>query len=67
MNTATFDELILKDLIAKGFQGDELLNEFKIQRKRVKEAINNMVLDAKAIAEGKLDYETYDVIFNENI
>jgi len=59
-----FAEQILADLIAKGYQGNELLNAFKQEQIKVKNAIDSMLLDAKSVAEGKSEYSTYDDVFN---
>lgn len=45
-----FAEEILKDLIAKGFQGEQLLNEFKKTRSEIRPAINRMIDEAELVA-----------------
>ncbi|MHB8170125.1 MAG: AbrB/MazE/SpoVT family DNA-binding domain-containing protein [Thermincolia bacterium] len=45
-----FAEEILKDLIAKGIQGEQLLEEFKKARANIRPAINKMIEEAEAIA-----------------
>lgn len=59
-----FAEQILADLIAKGYQGEELLNAFKQEQAKVKGAIANMLAEAQAVAKGEGEYYTYDDIFN---
>lgn len=58
---------ILKDLIAKGLSGEELLNSFKDTQKTVHYAIDAMLEDAENVANSNADYATYaDVFENEN-
>lgn len=45
-----FDEQILADLISQGFEGQELLEEFKRQRKKVRPAVQKMIEEADALA-----------------
>jgi len=45
-----FAEEILKDLIAKGFEGEQLLNEFKNTRAKIKPAIERMIEEAEIVA-----------------
>ena len=46
-----FAEEILKDLIDKGFEGTQLLDEFKRTRAKVKPAIRRMIEEADALAK----------------
>ncbi|MBU7005103.1 AbrB/MazE/SpoVT family DNA-binding domain-containing protein [Phosphitispora fastidiosa] len=46
-----FAEEILKDLIAKGFQGEQLLDEFKKTRSQIRPAIQKMFEEAELIAK----------------
>jgi len=46
-----FAEEILKDLIAKGLQGDQLLAEFKKTRSKIRPAIKRMIEEAEQAAE----------------
>lgn len=59
-----FAEQILADLISQGYQGNELLKEFKKEQAKVKKAIDSILNEAKSVAEGKTDYSTYDDVFN---
>ena len=58
-----FDEEILEDLISQGLSGQELLQEFKRKRHKVKPAVEAMLEDAKLAAEGKTKSYSYDDIF----
>ena len=55
-----FAEQILSDLIAEGFSGQELLDEFKTRQAKVRPAIEAMLDAAKAVAQGAGEYSTYD-------
>jgi len=46
-----FAEEILKDLIDKGLEGNQLLDEFKKTRAKVKPAINRMIEEADILAK----------------
>ena len=47
-----FSEQILADLIAQGYSGENLLNEFKRMKQKVRPAVEMMIADAdKAAAE----------------
>ena len=58
-----FSEQILADLIAEGYSGSDLLEEFKARQAKVRPAVEAMLKEAKAAARGKGDYATYDEIF----
>ena len=58
-----FAEQILKDLIAEGFSGQELLDEFKTRQRKVRPAVENILEAAKAAALGAGEYSTYEDIF----
>lgn len=58
-----FAEQILADLIAEGFSGQELLDEFKTRQAKVRPAVEAMLEAAKAAASGAGAYSTYDDIF----
>lgn len=42
-----FSDLILEDLINEGYEGKDLLNEFKKRNSNVRPAINKMIEEAK--------------------
>lgn len=46
-----FAEEILKDLIAKGLQGEQLLAEFRNTRAKIRPAITKMIEEAEQIAQ----------------
>lgn len=58
-----FAEQILADLIANGFSGGELLEEFKKRQAMVRPAVEAMIAEAENVALGKGEYSTYDEIF----
>lgn len=58
-----FAEQILSDLIAEGFSGQELLDEFKTRQAKVRPAVEAMLEAAKAAASDTGEYSTYDDIF----
>ena len=58
-----FAEQILSDLIAEGFSGQELWDEFKTRQAKVRPAVEAMLEAAKAAASGAGKYSTYDDIF----
>lgn len=60
-----FADLILADLLKDGYSGEKLLAEFKKRQKRVRPAVENLIEEAHAIAEGKAPYATYQDIFGE--
>jgi len=61
----SFTMEILKDLIAQGYGGDELLAKFAEQRANIKKAIGILVDEADEIAEGKRKGATTMDIFGE--
>ena len=62
----TFSEQILAELIAKGFKGQKLLEEFKKLRSQVKPAVKNLLKEAHLAAEGKTKYYTKNEVFGKN-
>lgn len=58
-----FAEQILKELIDEGYNGNELLSEFRIRQAKVRPAVEAMLEDAKNAALGIGEYETYDDVF----
>ena len=56
---------ILKDLISKGYSGDELLEKFAQQRESIRNAIGLLVAEADEIAYGKRESATTKDIFGE--
>ena len=58
-----FAEQILSDLIDEGYTGQSLLTEFKKRQAKVRPAVEKLLEDAKAVADGVGEYSTYDDIF----
>jgi len=57
---------ILKDLIAQGYNGDELIEKFTERRVDIKKAINILINEADEIAAGKRkSVSTYDIFGEE--
>lgn len=55
---------ILEDLIKKGYNGQALLNEFKIMQAKVRPAVELMLSEAEQVANGDGEYFTYDDVFS---
>lgn len=51
--SSEFSVEILKDLVAQGFKGDELISEFTEQSKRINQAIHTLLEEADDIASGQ--------------
>ena len=60
-----FAEQILADLIAQGYTGNELLEEFKKMQRQIRPAVENMLADAERIASLESGYTTYEDIFGK--
>jgi hypothetical protein len=58
-----FAEQILEELISDGLSGNELLAEFKKRQAQIRPAVKSMLSEAKAVAEGKSDYASYNDVF----
>ena len=58
-----FAEQILADLIAEGYSGTKLLDEFKTRQAKIRPAIEALLEDARKAALGKGEYSTYDDVF----
>lgn len=58
-----FAEQILADLIAEGLSGEKLLDEFKKAQKKVRHAIETMLLEAEKAADGETESFSYEDIF----
>ena len=56
---------ILKDLVAQGYGGDELIERFAAQRGNIQKAIGILVNEADEIAAGKRKGATTQDIFGE--
>ncbi len=62
-DSGEFDEQILAELIGKGISGSELLEQFKIARRRIRPAVENMLANAQLAAEERATYSTYKDVF----
>ena len=62
-SSGEFDEFILADLISQGYTGNELLEAFKAERKKIRPAVEKMLEVAERVARGEGEYYTYDDIF----
>ena len=62
-SSGEFDEFILADLISQGYTGNELLEAFKAERKKIRPAVEKMLEEAERVARGEGEYYTYDDIF----
>ena len=63
MSGGEFAEQILTDLVGEGYSGDKLIEEFKNRQSKVRPAVENMLDEAKKVAEGKTKYIPYDDVF----
>lgn len=61
-----FAEEILEDLIKKGLSGEELLEAFREQQKKVRPAVEAMIQQADRAAEGKGEFYTLADVFEES-
>lgn len=52
--TLDFSDFILKDLVMEGYEGDELIKEFKYRKSQINGALLKMIDDAK-----NYDYKSY--------
>ena len=53
-----------KDLVSKGFSGDELVSEFEAERYRVKKAVDRLREETDRIADGVQPASRFDDIFD---
>ena len=56
---------ILKDLVAQGFSGDELIRQFEVESKNIKRAIGIMEDEAESIASGEIPAASFDDVFGK--
>lgn len=56
---------ILRDLVTKGLQGDELISAFESEEERIERAIDLMTQEADAVAKGEKKAYNYEDIFGE--
>ena len=58
-----FAEQILAELIAQGLSGEELLEQFKLKQSQIRPAVEKIIEQADAAADGNGEIYTYDDIF----
>ncbi|MDW7657434.1 MAG: AbrB/MazE/SpoVT family DNA-binding domain-containing protein [Bacillota bacterium] len=61
-----FSVEILKDLVAQGFTGDELVQKFAETRQKIKKAVRSMVEEADGIAAGQRHFAGMADVFGED-
>jgi len=62
-DTSEFSVEILKELVAQGYSGNELIKQFEAQNKNIKTAIGKMLEEANEIASGDKKAATFDDVF----
>ena len=60
-----FAEEILADLLAQGYQGDELMENFKVMNRSIRTAASKLIEEADQIAAGEVQSATLADIFGE--
>ena len=63
INSGEFSEQILADLISQGLSGQELLERFREQSKKVRPAVKKLLAQADAIAKSDEGKITLDEMF----
>lgn len=58
-----FDEYILADLISQGLSGNELLEAFKAERKKIRPAVEKMLAEASEMVKSGKGFYTLDELF----
>lgn len=61
--TSEFSVAILKDLVAQGYSGDQLIKQFEKQSKNIKKAVAKMLEEADAIAAGEKEAADFVEVF----
>ena len=61
----SFSMEILKDLVAQGYSGNDLIDKFDEQRRKIKVAINSLKKEADEIASGKRTSSTTEELFGD--
>ena len=51
--------------IAQGYEGEELLERFKAEQRKVRPAVEVMLAEASRAAVSEADYASYDDVFGE--
>ena len=60
-----FSVEILKDLVAQGFSGEELVRQFETESKNIKKAIGIMQEEAERIASGEVPAASFEDLFGK--
>ncbi len=63
-NQDEFSVEILRELVSKGYSGEELVQQFEIKRANIKQAVHNMLEEADKIADGSITSATLVDIFD---
>ena len=53
------------DLIAQGYSGEELLNQFRSAQKKIRPAVEQILEEAERAAASKTEYASYEDVFGE--
>lgn len=61
-----FSEQILEDLIAQGYSGEQLLEQFKAEQKKVRPAVERMIKEADTLAASGQKGPSLDELFGED-
>ena len=61
-----FSEQILAELIAQGYSGEQLLEQFKAEQKKVRPAVERMIKEADALAASGQSGPSLDELFGED-
>ncbi|GHU59530.1 hypothetical protein AGMMS49975_27200 [Clostridia bacterium] len=65
-NNDNFNIEILKDLVAQGYNGNELISEFEKLQKGIKGAIKSLTNEADRIAAGEITSSSTEDVFGED-
>ena len=58
-----FSVEILKDLVAQGLSGNDLIRQFEVESKKIKKAIRIMTEESERIASGEIPAASFDDVF----
>ena len=62
-HSVEFSEQILADLIAKGYSGEELLEQFKLTNRQIRPAVERMIAEADDLAKADKGAIALDDLF----
>ncbi len=60
-----FAEQILRELIDEGYSGEELFEKFKAKQAKIRPAVEALIAEADAVAQGNGEYFTLEEVFAE--